>query len=85
MKKSEMWAKLDRGERVRIDEELFDEYLEILPPRFMWSRVELVDGTTIVADFGFAEGDGVPVVAFWKGRGFEKGCFAQNTKLRTRG
>lgn len=85
MKKSEMWEKLDRGERVQIDEELFEECLEILPPTFMGRRVELVDGTNVVADFGFAEGDGVPIIAFWKTRGADAGYFAQNTKLRTRG
>ena len=71
-----------RGERCEVDEEFYNYWLEVLPPIFMNQTVELADGTSRRVHFGAAEGDGVPIDAFW--REGER-CFAQRTKLRTRG
>ena len=76
------FAAVARGERCEVDEEFYYCWLEVLPPIFMNRTVELADGTSRRVDFGAAEGDGVPVDAFWREG---EHCFAQRSKLRTRG
>jgi hypothetical protein len=52
------------GSRIlRIDEEMFYYWLEVLPPVYM-GREQIVDGLKIHCSFGFAEGR-EPVVDFW--------------------
>lgn len=64
-------------DRCEIDEEIYWYFLEVLPPVYMNKSVELVDGTKIVADFGFAEGYEV-VTAFWRAG---ESYFCQKTKI----
>lgn len=55
---------LDSYKPFEIDEETFDYFLEVLPPVYMNKNVKLPDGTSVVADFGFAEGS-EEVTAFY--------------------
>lgn len=68
----ENWAEtlegLDSGKAVEVSPEVFDYFLEVLPPVFMNKKVKLLDGTEVQADFGFAEGS-EEVKAFWKSGG----------------
>jgi len=58
-------AARDAGERVEIDREMFEYWLDVLPPVFMYRPVELPDGKIVNALCGFAEGD-EPVTVFWR-------------------
>lgn len=79
------FASLTRGERVEIDEKMFNYFLEVLPPRFMNRLVELCDGSRVHAEFGLAEGAEV-ITAFWCKRvGYKVYYFAQHTKMFSRG
>jgi hypothetical protein len=74
----------DTGKRVEVDEELFNYFLEVLPPIHMGYIATVGNGPTeskdIYAAFGFAEGT-ERVTAFWCGSNTEKGrYFAQFTK-----
>ena len=64
----EFLAARDRGERLQIDLEMFDYWLNVLPPQFMGRLVRLADGQECYADFGFAEGL-EPVIAFFSSPG----------------
>ncbi len=55
----------DLGEKCEINEEMYDYFLEVLPPCFMSRAVVLCDGSVVRADFGFAEGAEV-ATAFWR-------------------
>lgn len=71
--------KLQAGDRVEIDVEMFDYWLEVLPPIYMGRAVKLPDGETVRASFGFAEGS-ERITAFWRVR--DNGAtryFAQRT------
>ena len=54
-----------KGVRCEIDEEMYDYFLEVLPPCFMSRTVVLCDGSVVRADFGFAEGVEI-LTAFWR-------------------
>jgi hypothetical protein len=69
------------GERCQIDQDIYDYFLDVLPPKFMYAPVELVNGERITAAFGFAEG-AMQVIAFWRG---EANYFAQQTKVWSNG
>ena len=81
-----------KGEKVEIHESIFDYFLGVLPPVFMWRQVELIDGTRIYASFGFAEGS-ERVTAFWSvplydkedGGVLSRRYFCQHTKIINRG
>lgn len=53
------WAEfinvMHSGEEIEIDAEMFDYFLEVLPPVFMNAAVK-IDGQLRRVDFGFAEG-----------------------------
>ena len=77
-------AARETGNRVEVDRELFDYFLEVLPPIHMGYWVELRNGKGDYyprwASFGFAEG-AERVTAFWSGSVTEKGrYFAQLTQ-----
>lgn len=57
----------DRGQRCEISEALYNYFLEVLPPVLTNAWVQLVDGTRVRADFGFAEGAD-RITAFWRAR-----------------
>ena len=61
-------AAMHSGKTIEINEEVFDYFLEVLPPVHMGYRANLPDGTQVRACFGFAEGY-EPVTAFWKQSG----------------
>lgn len=61
----EFIAAMHSGAPVEIDEEMFFNWLEVLPPVHMGRRVTFPDGTTVHASFGFAEG-AEEVTAFWR-------------------
>jgi hypothetical protein len=76
----EFIAAMRSGEPVEIDEEMWDYWLEILPPVFMGRSINLARHPQVVgsfrqvhAVFGFAEGE-EPVVAFWKVNGRRYCC-----------
>lgn len=77
-----VYAPLERGERCEVDQEVYEHFMEVLPPKLFRKYVTVSTGENVLADFGFAEGDGVTIVAFWK---VGSSYFAQNTTLRTRG
>lgn len=58
-------AMYDSVDPLEIDEEMFDYWLDVLPPVFMRRTVQLDNGDTVIASFGFAEGDMTPI-AFYK-------------------
>ena len=49
---------------IEVTEEIFDYFLEVLPPVFMGRIVTLPNGTRQYASFGFAEG-AENIRAFW--------------------
>jgi hypothetical protein len=53
------------GQRLEVDAELFDWFLEVLPPVHMGYTATVGDGSTVRALFGFAEGLEL-VTAFWR-------------------
>jgi hypothetical protein len=74
------------GERCQIDQDIYDYFLDVLPPKFMYAPVELVDGERITAAFGFAEG-AMQVIAFWRRTVVDgqANYFAQQTKVYSNG
>jgi hypothetical protein len=52
------------GKRCQISEEVFNYFLEVLPPVYMNRNVVTLSGLAVRADFGFAEGE-EPITAFW--------------------
>ena len=85
----EEWAEYNRaiaaGERCEVTSDMADYWLDVLPPRLWRRRVVLADGTSVVADFGFAEGES-RITAHWS----ESACgvrryYAQLTRLLNRG
>jgi hypothetical protein len=78
---SEYIEALSKGNRLEIDSEIYWYSLEVLPPRYMRSRINTVDGVEVVADFGFCEGADI-IVAYW-----QKGdrYFCQYTNRLSRG
>lgn len=61
-------AAMHSGEKIEIDEGVFDYFLEVLPPVYMGRTVALPCGETRCVSFGFAEGY-EPVTAFWSTKG----------------
>jgi hypothetical protein len=55
----------DQGRPFRVTAELYDYFLEVLPPAWMNAVKVMLDGSTRRCDFGFAEGWEY-VVSFWK-------------------
>ncbi len=60
------------------DEEMYDYWLDVLPPVYMGRLVTLPNGQRVRADFGFAEGI-ERITAFWRSEGRCFGC--QTTQL----
>lgn len=77
---------LNEGQRCQINDEIFDYFLDVLPPKFMGQVVELVDGERIRASFGFAEG-AMQVIAFWRRTVVDGQAqyFAQQSKVWSNG
>jgi hypothetical protein len=76
-------AARDTGAVVEITRELFDYFLDVLPPVRMHYSAPILDANgvpgRVSADFGFAEG-AETITAFWHGFGPLKGrFFAQRT------
>jgi hypothetical protein len=75
----------DTGRMVEVDEELWEYFLEVLPPVHMGYLATVRNATgdgwlQIQASFGFAEGYEL-VTALWRGRGEQRGrFFCQRTK-----
>ena len=57
-------AGLDSGKIVQVDQEVFDYFLEVLPPKSMGRRVWTPEGPVVTA-FGFAEGTEA-IRYFWR-------------------
>lgn len=76
----------DAGERVEVDVEMFDYFLDVLPPVYMSRMATLPDGMQVRATYGMAEG-WEPITAFWRERGDdgELRYFAQRTAEINRG
>lgn len=77
----EFLTRRDAGERVAVDQELADYFLDVLPPVYMGRVVTLTDGTQVRAAFGFAEG-AERITAFWRQGGK---WYAQHTTEINRG
>jgi hypothetical protein len=60
----EMITAMHSGERIQIEEAVYDYFLEVLPPVYMGRRITLPGGDTRTVGFGFAEG-AEPITAFW--------------------
>ena len=60
-------AARDSGRRIKVDEETFYYFLEVLPPASM-RRTYRLDGEDVRTSFGFAEGC-EEITAFWKADG----------------
>lgn len=73
-------AAMNAGELCRIDEGIYDYFLAVLPPQYMFREAELVSGRKVRADFGFAEG-AETITAFWRERGADGAAafYCQNT------
>ena len=61
----EMIRQMHSGEQIRISEEVFNYFLDVLPPVFMNRRFNFKDGQSVKESFGFAEG-AENVVIFWQ-------------------
>jgi hypothetical protein len=72
---------LGRGDRVQVDQQIFDWFLDILPPVFMGRVVDLIDGSSQYALYGFAEGAAI-ITAFWSSK---QRFYAQYTNRMSRG
>ena len=55
---------LDSGRVVEVNEEVFDYFLEVLPPKSMGKLVEVPGWATVRTSYGFAEG-WEPIKYFW--------------------
>lgn len=60
----EMLEAMDSGKQVEVGEDVFDYFLEVLPPVFMFKKFTFKDGQTVKASYGFAEGC-EPIRVFW--------------------
>jgi hypothetical protein len=58
-------AARDRGELCEVNAEMYDYFLEVLPPVHMGRTVTLCNGKRQFADFEFAEG-AERITAFWE-------------------
>jgi hypothetical protein len=58
-------AAMHSHQRIEIDQEVFDYFLEVLPPVYMGRRITLPGGARCHATFGFAEGT-EEITAFWR-------------------
>ncbi len=63
----EMFREMDAGRTIETDLALHDEYLDMLPPRFMGRSVRIEDGRTVRAAYGFGEGEGRSYAAWREG------------------
>ena len=61
---SEFLKALCSGETFECDDEMYSYWLEVLPPIHMGKLVQLPNGETVNADFGFAEG-AEEITVFW--------------------
>ena len=61
------------GETFEMDEDSWDYWLNVLPPVFMHRAIKLMNGDTVSATFGFAEGE-EQITAFWRREGRFLGC-----------
>lgn len=52
------------GDVIEIGQEIYDYFLEVLPPVYMGRKAKVIDGQDHYVDFGFAEG-AEPITAFW--------------------
>jgi hypothetical protein len=80
-KMAAFWEEIWKGKVCRIDQHLFDYYLDILPPAFMGRTVKMIDGTERRCAFGFVEGAD-RITGFWQSGG---SYYAQHTALVSRG
>lgn len=60
----EMLEARDSGKQIQVGEDVFDYFLEVLPPVFMNRKFKFIDGQEVRASFGFAEG-AEPMTVFW--------------------
>lgn len=70
------WEAIEAGERVEVTREVFDYFLDLLPPAFQFRLVTLPDGLVVTAEYGFREGDGATVV-FWRPKNLGPDYLAQ--------
>ena len=64
----EMIAAKNSGAKIEITEEVYDYFLEVLPPAYMGRVAKLPGIGPRLVDFGFAEG-AEPITAFWRENG----------------
>lgn len=73
------------GALCRIDEAIFEYFLEVLPPVYMFREATLNTGRKLRVDFGFAEGAEI-VTAFWREFGaYGAAFYCQHTTEVNRG
>ena len=82
----EMIAAMRSGERIQVEEGVYDYFLEVLPPIYMNRRITLPGGESQRVSFGFAEG-AEAIVAFWCQGNSDAGWsfFCQRTEEINRG
>lgn len=66
-------AAMNSGDPFETDEESYDYWLGVLPPAYMHRTVQLPNGETVRAHFGFVEGEDY-ITAFWTVGGRFFGC-----------
>ena len=83
---TEFIAAMNSGNEFEIDEEMFDYWLNVLPPVFMNRTINWVpchEGQPMKVDFGFAEG-AEPITVFWRSPDGRR-IFGQQTHKINRG
>ena len=68
----DMLHAMHSGVQTEINQEVYDYWLDVLPPVFMNKWFTFKDGQRVHAHFGFAEGS-EPIVVFWKEAAADRG------------
>ena len=86
------WAEfieaMGSGQKFEVDEEMFDYWLEVLPPVLMCQDILFFPGRKGIptrVDFGFAEGADYITVFWIEGSGDHKHFYGQRTDKMARG
>lgn len=76
------------GQRFEVDEEMWDYWLEVLPPVFMYKEIDYFPGREGIptrASFGFVEGADYITVFWVEGHGKDAHLYGQRSNRIARG
>lgn len=76
------------GQRFEVDEEMWDYWLEVLPPVFMYKEIDYFpgrEGIPTMASFGFVEGADYITVFWVEGPKHDRHLYGQRSNRIARG